>query len=150
MTGFNSALSRSLGPSVLGVASREMDDLFDRLFHPSGNGSASRKWMPPISVWEEGEHFYMELDLPGFADNEIDVTFEEGRLKVSAKRTRDEAEGRNYLHDERWWGEVTRVMSIPESVDAESIEANYDNGVLRLQCKKRPEVMPKKIEVTTK
>ncbi len=147
MTGFNSALSRSLGPSTFGVASREMDDLFDRLFHTNGNGNAARAWMPPLTAWEQGEYYYLELDLPGFRDEEIDVTFEEGRLKISASRARDDAEGRNYLHDERWWGEVTRMIAIPDSVDAESIQASYDHGVLRLQCAKRPEVMPKKIEI---
>lgn len=150
MTGFNSTLSRSLGPNVIGVASREMDDLFDRLFHSHGNGNTARQWMPPITVWEEGEYYHLDMDLPGFAGNDIDLTFEDGRLKISATRTRDQVEDRKYLHDERCWGEITRLISIPDSVAPDSIQASYDGGVLHVQLAKRPEVMPKKIEIQTK
>ena len=150
MTGFNSTLSRSLGPSVIGVAGREMEDLFDRLFATNGNGHTARKWVPPISVREEGEHYHLEMDLPGFAGNDIDMTFEESRLKISAKRTRDNTDDRKYLHDERSWGEITRLISVPDSVDPESIQASYEGGVLHVQLAKRPEVMPKKIEIKTK
>ena len=149
MSGFNAIRSRSLGPSVLGVASREMDDLFDRLFYPSGNVK-SVQWMPPISVWEEGDHYCLEMDLPGLEPEEIEVTFQEGSLKISGSRSRHESEGRKYLQDERCWGDISRLIAIPDSVDPDSIEANYDDGVLRVELAKRPEVMPKKIEIATK
>ncbi|MCS7471060.1 Hsp20/alpha crystallin family protein [Stieleria sp. ICT_E10.1] len=149
MSGLHSTLSRSLGPGVLGVASREMDDLFDRLFTSGGNGR-TKPWWPSMSVWEQDDHYHLEMDLPGLANDDIDVTFEEGRLKIAANRSRVESEDRTYLHDERNWGEFSRLISIPDSVDPESIEANYENGVLHLLLKKRPEVMPKKITINAK
>lgn len=149
MTGSSSTLSRSLGPKLFGVASREMDDLFDRLFYPSGNGSA-HKWVPPVSIWEVGEHFHLEMDLPGVAAEDVEITFEEGRLRISAKRDRQSEDDWKYLHDERWWGEFNRLISIPDSVDPDTIEARYNNGVLHVQLTKRPEVLPKKIAIKTK
>ncbi|QDV86033.1 Hsp20/alpha crystallin family protein [Stieleria magnilauensis] len=149
MSGFSSTLSRSIGPSVLGVASREMDELFDRLFASGGNGK-TKPWWPLMSVWEEGDHYHLELDLPGLANDDIEVTFEEGRLKIAASRTRPESEKRSYLHDERHWGDFSRLVSIPDSVDPESIEADYQNGVLHLLLKKRSEVLPKRIKINAK
>lgn len=150
MSGFSSTLSRSLGPSALGVASREMEDLFDRLFDPNGNGH-SQQWRPPISVWEESKYYHLEMDLPGIRHEDIDVSFEQGRLKISAKRAAcDEPGKRKYLHDERCWGAFSRSIAIPDTVDAESIEASFHDGVLHVQLAKRPELMPKMIEITTK
>ncbi|MCD0463554.1 Hsp20/alpha crystallin family protein [Roseiconus lacunae] len=149
MGNLNSALSRSLGNSPLALASREMDELFDRLFHPvvTNNG---RRWAPPVSIWEEGDQFHLQMDLPGFTQEDLDVSFEDGHLSVAASRTRDENESRKYLHDERHWGEVRRVIPLPDSVNPESIEATYANGVLEVVLAKRAEVLPKKIEIKTK
>ena len=150
MKGLNSTLSRSLGPAVLGVASREMDHLFDQLIDGKANGNGNHQWMPPMSVWEEGEYFHLELELAGLSHDDIELTFEDSRLKVAANRSRCDSEGRKYLHDERSWGEFTRLISIPESVDPDSIEANYNNGLLHVKLQKRPEVMPKRIAIVTK
>lgn len=149
MSGLNSTLARSLGPSVFGIASREMDSLFDRLFYPNEHGMA-QTWAPPISVWEEDNHYHLEMDLPGLKQDDLELTFEEKRLKISARRYRQDDDGRKYLHDERGWGEISRLVSVPDSVDPESIEASYDDGVLHVRLTKRPEVLPRKIEIASK
>ncbi len=148
MSNFNSTLSRSLGPSSIGISSREMDSLFDRLCYQNGSAT-SRQWTLPLSMYEEGECFYLEMETPGVGPDDIELTFEDGRLVATVKRCRNEDDGRNYLHDERCWGEARRLISIPDSVDPESIQANYRDGVLHVQFAKRPEVLPKKIPVTT-
>ncbi|MCC9600468.1 Hsp20/alpha crystallin family protein [Stieleria sp. JC731] len=146
MSQLSSALSRSLGPRPLAMASREMDELFDRLFHPvvTNNG---RRWTPPVSIWEEGDQYHLAMDLPGFSLEQLDVSFEDGHLQINATRKREENDNRKYLHDERHWGEVRRVIPLPDSVDPESIEASYADGVLSVTLAKRPEVLPKKIEI---
>lgn len=151
MKNVDSTLSRSLGPSFLGVASRGMDDLFDRLTEGNANGKTrSHQWMPPMSIWEQGEHYHLEMELPGHNQDDIELTFEDSKLRVSAKRSRPDESEREYLHDERCWGEFTRVISIPESVDPESIEAHFEKGLLHVQLTKRPEVMPKRIQINAK
>ncbi|OYP38139.1 Hsp20/alpha crystallin family protein [Rhodopirellula sp. MGV] len=154
MSKLSSSLSRSLGPSPLAMASREMDELFDRLFQPVVGGQAvrsnGRQWSAPVSIWEEGEQFHIQMDLPGFSHEDLDVSFNDGQLAITATRKRDDAESRKYLHDERHWGEVSRVIPLPDSVDPDSIEASYVDGVLSVTLAKRPEVLPKKIEIKTR
>lgn len=139
---------RSLVPETFAVTSRAMDDLIDRLFYPTSSGANS--WPAPLSIWEENDHFYIEAELPGVAHDSLELTFEDGRLLLSAKRAQPSNEGRKYLYNERSYGEVKRAIAIPDSVDPESIEAEFSDGMLRVRFSKRPEVLPKKIEVKVK
>ncbi len=152
--------ARSLLPGAFGVAGREMDDLFDRLFQGE-NGCTSSRLAAPMSVWEEGEHFHVEVELPGFSQDAIDVTFDKGTLSISGSRElpgkKEAAEGdqaesprRKYLHNERSYGSFTRNISVPDGVDADSISAQFDAGVLHISLTKKPEVMPKKIEIKSR
>ena len=132
------------------VAGREMNELFDRVFElpGNGNGRARRSWLPAARVWEDDQSYYVEVELPGISREQVDVTFEDSRLVIAANRTRPEGEYRTH-HDERMWGEVSRAFMLPESVDADSIEAQLADGILAIRLTKRPEVLPRKIEVKT-
>ena len=146
----------SLLPDPLAVAGpfaeagREMNDLFDRVFDRPGNGHSRgrRPWLPAARVWEDDQSYHVELELPGVSRDQVDVTFEEGRLMVAATRNRPEGEVRTH-HDERMWGQMSRAFALPESVDADSIEARLTDGILAIRLTKRPEVLPRKIEVKT-
>lgn len=148
--------SHSVLPGPFGIARSDMDDLFERLFAPVGGGSAATAmgtgtgWKTPMAAWEEKDQLFIEVELPGVADEHLDVTFDEGQLRITARRDEPQREGRKYLYSNRGYGETTRSIQIPDSVDPESIQAEYTAGVLRLQLSKRPEVLPKKIEVKTK
>ncbi|MCA9129939.1 MAG: Hsp20/alpha crystallin family protein [Planctomycetales bacterium] len=139
---------RSLLPEAFGVAGRDLDDLFDRLFTPNTNGSASQ-WVAPLAIWEQGDQFHLEVELPGVSDENVDVTFEKGHLKIAVVLEKSKDENRKYLHDERTYGSMTRVISVPDTVDHESITADLKTGILHVQLTKRPELMPKKIEIKT-
>ena len=132
------------------VAGRDMNDLFARVFDPpgKGNGRTRRSWLPAARVWEDEQSYHVELELPGTSRDQVDVTFEEGRLVITANRTRPEGEYRTH-HDERMWGELTRAFTLPESVDADAIEAQLTDGILAIRLTKRPEVLPRKVEVKT-
>lgn len=152
MAALNSS-DRVLGHDALRLAGREFGDLFDRLFEVSPiaqgrNGSPGGPWMPPASVWEDDQRFHVQIDLPGVATDSLEVTMDEKHLSVRASRSFDD-EGRKYLHHERRGGEVTRALRLPETIDRDSIEADYQDGVLHVTVAKRPEVLPRKIEVRT-
>ncbi|QDV59310.1 Hsp20/alpha crystallin family protein [Rosistilla oblonga] len=146
MSSYN--MTRALVPSGFGISGREMEELFDRLFHP-GSSPAANRWTPPASVWETGEQIHLEMELAGVAREDIDVSFEDGLLKISAKRPQPDTTDRSYLHDERAWGEMTRTMRVADSVDPDSIEASFQKGLLHIQLCKRAEVLPKRIEIKT-
>lgn len=130
------------------VVGREFDELIDRLFY-SDTHSKPTKMRAPISIWEEGEHFHIELELPGVSQDAIEITFDKGQLNLSARRDPPESEDRKMLYQERSFGEVTRSLTIPEGVDTESIEASFSDGLLRIVLSKLPEILPRKIPVKT-
>lgn len=137
--------SRSLLPGALGFAGREMDDLFDRLF-TSENGPYNRI-AAPAAIWEEADQFHVEFELPGLTEDNVDVTYDKGKLTVVARRESPGSDERKYVVNERSFGEVTRIIAVPDEVDPETIEANFANGILGITLAKRPSELPKKIAV---
>ena len=143
------SMTRSFTDQALGAVGRDLESFFDQLFTPveSANGHAKTAWMPGVSIWEEADTWGIEMELPGMTMDDIELTFDDGRLTVHARRQRHEAEGRTYRFDDRGWGEVTRSVKVPDTVDPETIEATYSGGVLQIHLSKRPEVLPRKIEI---
>lgn len=139
---------RAFGPETLRAASREFGDLFDRLFEPPRGlpRSATGGWMPAATVWEDDQHLHVEMDLPGASAESFDVTVDDQHLTIKASRTISD-EGRKVLYQERRGGEMTRVIKLPDTIDRDSVDADYNDGVLHVRVGKRPEVLPRKIEV---
>jgi HSP20 family protein len=128
---------------------REMDQMFDHFFangNGNGNGETAAHAFAPASLWEEEGRWCIEFDLPGVKQEDIDVTLEKNALKLTAERREAEGE-RKYWHQERSYGRVERLITLPETVDPEGIEAELKEGVLRLYLAKKPELQPKKIQV---
>jgi HSP20 family protein len=133
-----------LVPRQFNAAQREMDQVFNHFFgdsEPSG-----KAWFAPTSLWEEEGHWAVEVDLPGIRQEDLDITVENNQLRLAAERKAPEAE-RKYAHHEHAYGRIERVITLPETVDVEKIEAELKDGVLRLQLAKRPESQPKKVQV---
>lgn len=130
-------------PKSMDYMQREVDSLLDQFF---GNSRAAQAWYAPASLWEGDEHFHIELEMPGVKHEDIDLTFEKGVLRITAERKPAE-EKRKYWHQERRFGRVERYVTLPESVDPESIEAELRDGVLHVTLAKKPESQPKKINV---
>jgi len=123
-----------------------MDQLFDHFFgNSNGNGNAGASPLfAPASLWEEEDRWCVEVDLPGVKQEDIDITLEKNSLKLTAER-RASQEDRKFWHQERGYGKIERLITLPETVDPDSIEAELKEGVLRLYLAKRPELQPKKI-----
>jgi len=93
-------------------------------------------------------HFEVQFDLPGISADEVHIEVHEGQLTVSGSRpvSRDEKES-TYHRLERTHGEFHRVLGLPKDVDAESIAACYQDGVLTVSIPKMEQVLPKKIDI---
>src|SRR5690606_32301135 len=110
-------------PRPFDVAQREFNDLFDALLqsvHDRTNGM--RTWYAPAALWEEGDCFHVEAEMPGVERDAIDVTLEKNVLRITAERKQPEGE-RTYWHNERGYGRVERSITLPETVDPDSITA---------------------------
>ena len=86
--------------------------------------------------------------MPGIEEKDIDVRVENNTLTVHGERKfeKDEKE-ENYRRVERQYGSFTRTFTLPNTVDTESVSANYDKGVLKIKLAKRAEAKPKQIKV---
>lgn len=121
---------------------RELDRLTQQMF-----GTAARPAAMPLDAWREGHTFVAEFDLPGVAPESIDLDVEQNVLTVHAKRPELDGD-REMVSAERPRGLFTRQLFLGESLDTENIEANYDNGVLRLVIPVAEKAKPRKIAIS--
>lgn len=128
-------------PTTLG----DMDRLFDNLLGGSFRRNVG-SWYAPLSIWEADNTFHVELDVPGVRQEDVDVAFEKGELRISVERKAPEGE-RKVWYDERGFGQMSRVVSLPETADPDSITAELSSGTLHVTVAKFPETQPKKIEI---
>jgi HSP20 family protein len=121
------------------------DSLFDRFFGTDGEQlRPSWAWAGvPVSVWQDDNNIYVEVELPGVAEKDVDLTVDNGVLTIKAER-HDEA-GRTYLHNGRSFGRFERAITLHENIDSEHVEATLTGGVLRVVLPKHPDARPKKI-----
>jgi len=140
----NATLPQNRLQNVFPAALADVDSFVDQFFGNGANRAAG--WRAPAAIWEGKDHLMVEIDAPGVKLENVDITFDKGRLILSLERTAPECEG-TLWHSERGYGKVTRSLTLPETVDPESIEATLSEGVLRVTIGKRPEALPKRIEV---
>ncbi|QDS97261.1 Hsp20/alpha crystallin family protein [Adhaeretor mobilis] len=129
----------------------DVDALLGQFFGPTYAGvkaasQSGRSPIAPASFWEADNSFHVEVDLPGVSREDVEITFDKGELKIAAERKAFEGE-RAGLVEERVYGKVERSVTLPDSVDADSIEAKFTDGVLSVTIAKIPEVQPKRIDI---
>ncbi len=121
---------------------RELDRLTEAF------GAAVRRTVVPMDAYRRGEQFLVHFDLPGVDPSSIDLTVEKNVLTVSASRQWQPADGDQVVVNERPQGTFTRQLFLGESLDANRIEASYDNGVLTLTIPVAEQAKPRKVEIT--
>ncbi len=123
----------------------EVDTLFDRFFPTDGASQATAWSGVPVAMWEDEDHLWIEAELPGFAEKDVEVTVHNGMLFIRCERQYED--GRKYLFNTRSYGRFERVIALPSSVEPDQVEAKLQNGVLTIQLSKTSQAKPKKITV---
>lgn len=100
----------------------------------------------PLSVWEDAERVYVEVDVPGLQPDQVDVHIEDGKLHISGERAPAQREQRCW-YEERAFGRFARAIGLPETVDPSQVDANLRDGVLSIVLHKRPEAQPHRVTV---
>jgi len=121
----------------------------DRLTQNLWNGDVRRLNGVPMDAYRKGNEFLVHFDVPGVDPESIELTVEKNVLTVSAERTRqwgDEVE--EVVVSERPTGSFSRQLFLGETLDAENIEANCENGVLTLRIPVAEAAKPRKVEIT--
>ena len=128
----------------------EMDELFhNRLASVlGGNNAESVAWSPVVDIEETELNYLIRAELPGLSKKKVKVVVEDGVLTLSGERDLErKVEGKTFHHIERSHGTFTRSFTLPENADAESVSANYKDGLLEIRVAKCEEALPKSIEV---
>jgi HSP20 family protein len=132
----------------------EMNRLFNTFFDsptPSNGRSkaVARRWIPAMDVVETDGHYVLRADLPGLSEDDVKIEVEDNVLTIKGERkSEDEHKGDGYYRVERSFGSFSRSVTLPEGVDADSIEANFDNGVLEVQIPKPEQPKPRKVQIS--
>ncbi len=131
-----------------------LQDRMNRLFRDS-YGSEGREealttttFAPPVDVYEDEHNVTLKIEVPGIEEKDIDVRIENNTLTVHGERKFEKEEKEeNYRRVERQYGSFIRTFTLPNTVDQESVQANYDKGVLKIKLAKKAEAKPKQIKV---
>lgn len=128
-----------------------LQDRMNRLFRDSQGGQeealTTSTFAPPVDVYEDEHNITLKIEVPGIDENDIDVRVENNTLTVHGERKFEKEEKENYRRVERQYGSFTRTFTLPQTVDAENIQADYDKGVLKVKLAKKAEAKPKQIKV---
>jgi HSP20 family protein len=120
-------------------------------FRDFGFAGAST-WMPPVDIYQTGEHeLVLKAELPDMSREDIDITVENFVLTIKGeKKFGAGVEGvkeEQFHHVERRYGTFSRSFSLPQTVDAGRVSAEYKNGVLTVRLPLREEAKPRQIKV---
>lgn len=127
-----------------------MDRLFEDAFVMPREGQSEGAEHATLDVYEEGNNLIVEASLPGMKPEDVDVSIEGGMLTIRGETKADEErKDRNYLIREHRRGSFARSVRLPDNVDTDKVQANFDNGVLRLVFPKSEQSKVKRIPLTS-
>lgn len=124
---------------------REMDRMATQLFGAQAGGRSAR-WMP-MDLYRSGDHYVVNVDLPGVDPGSIDLDVDANTLTIQAERTLGSTDGTRWLAQERPAGRFVRQLSLGDGLDLDQIHASYENGVLSLTIPVAEKALPRKISV---
>jgi len=133
-----------------------LENRLDRLFgmtSPSRNGEKEAmtvsQWTPLVDIIEDNNEYLVKAELPELKKEEVKVNVENGELTISGERKSEKEEkGKKFHRIERSYGSFLRSFTLPESVNADKVSAEFKDGVLSVHLPKDEKAKPKSIEVT--
>jgi HSP20 family protein len=132
---------------------RPIDQLFDEMWRNWPNrffeGDTTRPFLrPAMDVVENEDNITVRVDLPGLSGDDVQVEMEDNVLTIRGEiGDTIEKEGERYHYRERYSGSFQRSLRLPNTIDANKVDASFDNGVLNIVLPKLPQAQPKKIDI---
>ena len=126
----------------------QINRVFNDVFERQGEGSNLTSWAPAVDIFETEHELVVKAELPEIDPKELDIRVENNILTIRGERKFESKVSEDkYLRVERAYGSFSRSFSLANTVNAEAIKADYQNGVLTLTIPKREEAKPKQIKV---
>ncbi len=124
---------------------RMFQDTVSRLL---ADGGAARPWSPAVDVFETENELVLKADVPGIDMKDIEVRMENGTLTLKGERKfNTETKQNGYHRVERGYGAFTRYFTLPNTVEADKVSADYKDGVLTVTLPKTEISKPRSIKV---
>jgi len=130
-----------------------LQDRMNRLFQDSMSSNhdealTTGAFIPAVDIYEDEHNITLKVEVPGVDEKDIDVRVENNTLTVRGERKFEKEEKEENFHRvERRYGSFTRSFTLPNTVDTENVQANYEKGVLNIRLAKKAEAKPKQIKV---
>ncbi|HJX01232.1 MAG TPA: Hsp20/alpha crystallin family protein [Terriglobales bacterium] len=110
--------------------------------------TTTSSFVPAVDVYEDEHKVTLKLEIPGIKQEDVDIRLENNTLTVRGERNFEKEEKEENFHRiERRYGSFARSFTLPNTLDTDSVNASYENGVLRIELAKRAEAKPKQIKV---
>ena len=127
------------------VELRRMQTEMSRLF--SGFGATTARDFPPINIWLGENSVVVTAELPGVTRDDVTISLQEDVLTLEGKREPKVQENVNWQRRERAYGTFSRAVQLPFRVDADKVQARFNNGILEIELQRLEADRPKKIEI---
>lgn len=128
----------------------EMQRLTDQMFRAWGGGGLGERgpFAPAVDIYETDDAIEVKAELPGVKPEDVHIDVENNVLTISGERKLEHEEKREGYHRmESSYGSFSRSFALPESCDPDKVDAELDEGILRVRIAKKPEIVPKRIQV---
>jgi HSP20 family protein len=131
------------------IATNEMTaaDARETATTPERTEQRARPLVPPVDIYENDQSVVLLADVPGVAEDGIDLTVDRGVLTLRARSKQTPPAGFQPVYQEYVPADYERQFTLGDAIDSERISASVTNGVLRLELPKAAKAVPRKIAV---
>ncbi|MCC6907520.1 MAG: Hsp20/alpha crystallin family protein [Phycisphaerales bacterium] len=130
----------------------EVDNMFNRFFNDPWGAIEpkfrSEGWLPAVDVSENDAEVTVRAEMPGVETKDLDINILGNTLSIAGKKEeKKEQKGENYYQCERRFGSFRRSVDLPETIDADKITADAENGVVTVHVPKKPGMKPRHVDI---
>ena len=134
----------------MAVLQNRLNSIFNEFALPDGEQESLSmgNFIPPVDIYEDAQQLVLKLEVPGIAQENLDVRVENQTLTVKGERKFEKNEKEENFHRiERRYGSFTRTFTLPQTVDTSAPKATYEHGVLAITLPKKEAAKPKQVKV---
>lgn len=146
------AFRNLLTPEPVYTLQQRLNRLFEETLLPMGaEPFSTAAWSPSCDIYETENEIVVKAEIPGVKKEDVKLSVQDNVLTLSGERKfEEETKKENYVRVERGYGSFTRSFTLPPSVDAKKISAEFKDGLLEVKLPKLEEAKPKEVEIKVK
>jgi len=101
-----------------------------------------------VDIYESENELVLTAEIPGVEEKDVEIKIEDNTLTIRGERKFEkETKEENFHRIERSYGSFSRAFTLPNTVDADRIGAEHENGVLKISMPKRQELKPRTVKI---